>query len=261
MIDWLRQFFGKNRRRVIISLVTVTAACVALLYTPPKEVDPNDLKLAANVHFAFRFYPMYNHAECVFEARITDKRDAKTKDTVRISDIFIQYILANKPETGAFDFSSGAGSMGYTAEITFMDKCDEAPGIIERGLQAAQRVARFEYSLVNDPKIQQASPDEIPGVWLDSADYDPDYWALRKDVANSCNPADWLKLARVELAKNELGFIHLSYLHASYALKLSASIKEAQGFLSEVSDRITERDKVLAEKIVQRAIEESSCDN
>ncbi|WNJ99816.1 hypothetical protein L2D14_18400 [Thalassospiraceae bacterium LMO-JJ14] len=261
MIDRVREFFGKHRWRAIISLATIATVSATIFIAPPNEVDPNDLKLAANVHFAFRFYPKYNYADCVFEARIRDKRDAKTQDKIRISHIFKQYILANEPETGAFGFSIGAGSAERIAKFEFWDKCDEAPDIIERGLQAAQRVARFEYSLVNDPKIQQASPDELPGVWLDSADYDPEYWALRKDVTNSCNPADWLKLARVELTKNELGFIHLSYLHASYASRLDTSNTEAQAFLSKMSDRVTEPNKILAEKIVPRAIEESSCGN
>ncbi|MEX0693433.1 MAG: hypothetical protein WD075_03215 [Rhodospirillales bacterium] len=260
MIDKIGCLLSRNRWRATLSLAAVFLIVTISAFVASKKDDPDELKMPANVHYAFNYYPKYNYADCIFRVSIKEKHGIGNDSTSRIKNLFGYYVFANEPETGAFGFSSEAHSGEYIAEFEFMDKCEEAPHIIDSGLKAAQHEVDFEYTFISKSKSISNASAKNSTFWLDSPNYDPDYWGLRKSVSGSCDPADWLRLARLEAAKNNTEHINLGYIHASYARELSASNTEVRDFINQLSDRISESNKVLARKIVTRAYETSTCD-
>jgi hypothetical protein len=254
MMFALCKMLCRNRWRAILLLAIVSGIAGTLFFITSKKMDTDELKMSANVFYTFQFYPKYNHADCVFEISIPEK-----DYTFKIMDAFGYYLLTNEPEAAVYNYHGESNAGDFLIELEFMDKCDEAPRIIKAALKAAQRDVAFDFSFVTDRKPQLVTSTGDFSFWLDSPNYDPDYWALHKSVYGSCNAADWIRLARVELSSVREDSLNLGYMHASYAQKLSASNDEAQDLLDEISDRVSESNKVLTKKIVAHAFKKSSC--
>lgn len=261
MIDRLRPFLGKNRWWVILSLTTICAGGIVLFMFASKEADPSELKMRANVHYLFRYYPRFKYEDCVARVFIKETGASDGDYFFNITETFGHFLFTHEPEAAAYSYRGEPRGDQYLVEFEFLDKCDKVQRIVERGLHIAQSDIEFEFSFAPDHRLELVKRGDGQNSWLDSPGYDATYWSLREEVARSCNPADWLRLAHYELEKNEPKFIYLSYLHASYASHLNTSNMETTTFLSKMSDRVTEPNRRLAEKIVPRAIEESSCDN
>lgn len=213
--DKNKLFWGSIISLIFFGLVTVASLSQADLDRSAPLIS-NEIER----HFIMEFVPKYEIADCVIRFSLTQNEKAPSYvDDLNIA--FWRYLGEHEPKIGMMIYQNW---IWPDHVIYFADQCDRRNEIFE-GMQGS--VDRYFGEKLSIERLPIAKPVKAFGrLWLDSPDYNPDYWpiyhrAVRKDGAA------FLELLRYEL-KSDFSRQHLYYSLAYHYLPEGALKTAAQ---------------------------------
>jgi len=157
---------------------------------------PNTLK--ADVFFAFNFLPQFKYEECSALVSISEHA---TNDYF---EHLHHYLMTFEPRAIYVGSGSFVGQKASQYEILFANECHRQTDILKNARDSFLR--NFPNLVVEiSPNPYPAKIDHKTGpFWIDSIDYDPEHWRLKRLAMGTCNPNRWQALATyLEHIQNE----------------------------------------------------------
>ena len=186
-------------------MLVLAAACIA---SPVRAAERTPLHkmdhTPAVIHYLFNFVPRYRVADCAVRWKYEMEAGSWFDLGSARREVFGRYLLIHAPKMAEYSIDlgprephvEGRGQMFHDIFV-FSDECERRFDVVEA--MVGEFLAEYPeiiHSHVSRTPVPEEEVKGLNGRWIDTSDYDPQYWSIRAAASRDCDAAKWVEVAQ-----------------------------------------------------------------